>query len=139
MLPAVMRWLAVCPTTMFLWVSAVVGFFAGIADVVQYFRYRNGFPGSGFTMNLVAGIAALLMCAFSIGSIIKFHKDFKRLPLSLVMISSAMAFVLAYLPRSPIGSAVNQDLFVYLGGLGLLASLFLYISADSPDTPDNLP
>ncbi len=139
MFPVVTRWLATRTTTMFLWASAVAGFFTGIADVIQYSRYRTGFPETDYAMNLVAGIAAFLMCTFSITSVIRFHQESRRLPQSWIVVSSTMAFVLAFLPRPVIGSAISQDLFIYLGGLGFLASLFLYISALTPNPPDNLP
>lgn len=122
-------------TTVFLWASGVVGFFAGIADFVQYFRYRKGFPDSDFTMNLLAGIAAFLMCAFSASSVLRFHKELRRSPLASIAVSSGMAFILAFMPRPLIGSAVSLDLFVYLGGLGSAVLLFLYSSAPSSDLP----
>ena len=116
----------------------VVGFFTGVTDVVQYFRYSSGFPGDSFTMNLLAGIAAFLMCAFSVGAIVKLRKNSQGMVQISIAVSTAMAFVPAYLPRAAIGSAIRQDLFVYLGGLGIVALLLFSISA-LPDTPDNTP
>ncbi|MCD4709136.1 MAG: hypothetical protein K8S62_15545 [Candidatus Sabulitectum sp.] len=129
----------VSTVSLFLWASAVVGFFTGITDFVQYFRYSCGFPESSFTMNLLAGIAAFLMFGFSLKAVMGFRRN-SSYPLSgSMLLSSAMAFVLAFLPRPCIGSAIRPDLFIYLGGLGVLASLSVYLSTPSPDTPDNTP
>lgn len=131
--------ITVSMVSLFLWASAVAGFFTGITDVVQYFRYSRGFPEGNFTMNLLAGIAAFLMFSFSLRAAIGLHRNRSYSPSGSIAISSVMAFVLAFLPRAAIGSAVRPDLFIYLGGLGLLASFFAFISTPSPDTPDNTP
>ena len=131
--------LTVSTVSLFLWVSAVVGFFTGIADVIQYFRYSKGFPESSFTMNLLAAIASLLMFILASGTIIRLRRKSGSRLMSLLAASSAMAFVLAFLPRPPIGSAIRPDLFIYLGGLGALASLLVYLSASPPDAPDDTP
>ncbi len=135
----VLSWIIPSAATMFIWASAVAGFFAGIADIVQYFRYSNGFPESDFTMNLIAGIASFLMTGFSIKAIIRFNIKESGSLWSSVALSSFMAFVVAFLPRAKIGSAVSPDLFVYLGGLGAMVSILIFISLNSPDTPDDLP
>ncbi|MCK5785731.1 MAG: hypothetical protein KAH54_04125 [Candidatus Sabulitectum sp.] len=116
----------------------MAGFFTGIADVVQYLRYSSGFPENNYTINLLAGIAALLMFSSSLSAVIKLYKKrSKKLSVHLA-VSSAMAFVLGFMPRTAIGSAVRLDLFIYLGGLGVLALLLVSISAP-PDTPDDSP
>ena len=135
----VTSWIIPSAATMFIWASAVVGFFAGIADIVQYFRYSNGFPESNFTMNLIAGIACFLMTGFSIKAIIRFNIKQNGSLWSSIAVSSFIAFVVAFLPRAQIGSAVSLDLFVYLGGLGAMVSLLIFISVNSPDTPDDAP
>ncbi|MCK5133304.1 MAG: hypothetical protein KAR40_14275 [Candidatus Sabulitectum sp.] len=131
--------LTVSTVSLFLWVSVVVGFFTGITDVIQYFRYSKGFPESSFTTNLLAAIASLLMFILASVTIIRLRRKSGGKLMSLVAASSAMAFLLAFLPRPPIGSAVRPDLFIYLGGLGTLASLLVYLSASPPDAPDNTP
>ena len=137
-LTEVARRVSVSTVSLFLWISVVVGFFTGITDAVQYFRYSSAFPGDSFTMNLLAGIAAFFMCAFSVGAIVKLRKNNKGPVQISIAVSTAMAFVPAYLPRAAIGSAVRPDLFVYLGGLGVVA-LFLFSISAPPDTPDNTP
>lgn len=134
-----LNWIIPSAATMFIWASAVVGFFAGIADIIQYFRYSSGFPESDFTMNLLAGVAAFLMMGFSVRSIIRFNIKKSGSMWSSTAFASIMAFTVAFLPRAPIGSAVSPDLFIYLGGLGALVSLLIWISVDSPDTPDDSP
>ena len=138
MLTEVERRVSVSAVSLFLWISVVVGFFTGITDVVQYFRYSKGFPHDSFTMNLLAGIAAFLMLAFSVVTIVKLRKKSRGMVQISISASTAMAFVTAYLPRAAIGSAVRPDLFIYLGGLGIMA-LFLFSISAPPDTPDNTP
>ena len=139
MFNAISGWVIPSAATMFIWAAAVVGIFAGIADIVQYFRYTQGFPESDFTMNLLAGIASFLMTGFSIKAIIRFNIKKSGSLWSSVALSSFMAFVVAFLPRVKVGSAVSPDLFIYLGGLGAMVSLLIFISVSSPDTPDDSP
>lgn len=136
-LAEIIRRITVSTVSLFLWTSGIVGFFAGIADIVQYFRYSGAFPESDFTINLLAGLAAFLMPGSSVRAIVLLRGKRNHLWSSIV-ISSAMAFVLAFLPRPGIGSAVHPDLFIYMGGLGILA-LFLVSISDPPDTPDDAP
>ncbi|MCK5035151.1 MAG: hypothetical protein KAS73_04595 [Candidatus Sabulitectum sp.] len=133
------RRISVSAVSLFLWISIVVGFFTGLTDVTQYFRYSKGFPDHSFTMNLLAGIAALLMLVFSVVAIVKLRKNSRGMVQISIAVSTAMGFVPAYLPRAAIGSAIRQDLFVYLGGLGIMTLFFLFLSDSSPDTPDNTP
>jgi cellobiose-specific phosphotransferase system component IIC len=136
---AVVRKLTVTSAAAFVMTSAVAGLFAGIADTVQYFRYSRGFPETDFTMNLVAGIAAFLMLAFSAGTAVGLHRHCRKTVLGCMMVSTAAAFLMAFLPRPAVGSAVRLDLFIYLGGLGILATVLFRMSASSPDAPDNTP
>jgi cellobiose-specific phosphotransferase system component IIC len=133
---AVVRKLTVTSAVAFVMTSAVAGLFAGIADTVQYSR---GFPETDFTMNLVAGIAAFLMLAFSAGTAVGLHRHCRKSVLGCMMVSTAAAFLMAFLPRPAVGSAVRLDLFIYLGGLGILATVLFRMSASSPDAPDNTP
>jgi cellobiose-specific phosphotransferase system component IIC len=133
---AVVRKLTVTSAVAFVMTSAVAGLFAGIADTVQYSR---GFPETDFTMNLVAGIAAFLMLAFSAGTAVGLHRHCRKTVLGCMMVSTAAAFLMAFLPRPAVGSAVRLDLFIYLGGLGILATVLFRMSASSPDAPDNTP
>lgn|GEM_PF-2243558 len=121
--------LAVRTAVMFLWLSGIAGFFAGTADIVQYFRYSSEFPESSFVMNLIAGIAAFLMFASSLAATVGAGKLNILLFKCLMLVSSAMAFTLALLPRPAIGSALRPDLFMYLGGLGVLATALSFASA----------
>ncbi len=138
-LAAVIRKLTVTSAAAFVMTSVVAGLFAGIADTVQYFRYSRGFPETDFTMNLVAGITAFLMLAFSVRTAVGLHHHNTKIVLRSMTASTAAAFLLALLPRPPVGSAVRLDLFIYLGGLGALATILISLSAPSPDTPDNTP
>jgi len=135
----IVRRLTVTSAATFVMASAVAGLFAGAADTVQYFRYSRGFPETDFTMNLVAGIAAFLMLAFSVRTAVGLHRHNTGIVLRCMTASTAAAFLIAFLPRPPIGSAVRPDLFIYLGGLGALATILISLSAHSPDTPDNTP
>jgi len=96
---AVIKKLTVTSAVAFVMASAVAGLFTGIADTVQYFRYSRGFPETDFTMNLVAGIAAFLMLAFSVRTAVGLRRHNTRIVLRSMTASTATAF----LPRPPIG------------------------------------
>jgi len=136
---AAIKKLTVTSAAAFVMASAVAGLFAGIADTVLYFRYSRGFPGTDFTMNIVAGIAAFLMLAFSVRTAVGLHRHNTKIVLRFMIAATAAAFLMAFLPRPPIGSAVRLDLFTYLGGLGTLATILFGLSVPSPDAPDNTP
>lgn len=128
--------LTVAATVMFLWVSGVVGLFAGTADIVQYFRYTRGFPALDFSMNLLAGAACFLMFFFSAAAVSCIRKIGRLWFARLIAASTAMACVPAFLQRPPIGSALRPDLFIYLAGLGA-STLVLYLLTAPSTNPAN--
>ncbi len=124
--------------SLFLWISVVVGFFAGITDMVQYHRYSSKFPNINFTINLFAGIGCFLIMLFSIKAFINLRKKTLKPLKTTIGISSVLIFLIAFMPRPEIGSAIRPDLFSYIGGLGLL-SYFLISSNIPPNTPPHTP
>lgn len=120
--------IAVQSLLLFLWFSVVVGFFASIVDLVQYFRYSAAFPGDDYSLVLVSGCLCALMLVFSLlGALAVRRGSMPRVRLHLC-ISTVCAFAVAFVPRLPVGTGRDPSLFTYLGGLGTLASVMLAVS-----------
>jgi len=113
---------------MFLWLSLVVGFFASLVDLVQFFRYSSAFPSENFSLVLVAGILGVLMFVFSLLGALAVRRG-SRVRLQVCLgVSTVCAFAIGFLPRVPLGTALRPDLFAYIGGLGTLGMVMLALS-----------
>ncbi len=113
---------------LFIWFSLVAGLVAAIVDLVQFFRYSAAFPDGDFSPVATAGAAAVLMFGFSLWGAIAIHRKKRRLTALRLGVSTAMAFLLAFLPRPAIGTGVRTDLFAFLGGLGALGVVLLIVT-----------
>jgi hypothetical protein len=120
--------IAVQALVLFLCFSLVVGFFSFIVDFVQFSRYRAVFPGDDFSLVAVSGVLGVLMFVFSLLGALAVRAVKRRRVAVFLGVSTACAFVIAFLPRVPLGTALQPDLFIYLGGLGTLAVVMLVVS-----------
>lgn len=114
---------------MYMWFSLVAGVVAVIVDLTQYFRYSAAFPDDDFTLVAVAGALGVVMTCFSLLGTLALRKRLTgRLALFLA-ISSVCALAISFIPRVPVGTALKPDLFAYIGGIGALGVILLYIAA----------
>lgn len=132
--------IAVQTLVLFLWFSLVVGFFASLVDIVQFFRYSAAFPGDDFSLVLVAGCIGVLMFVCSLMGALSVRRGSKGRVAFFLGVSTVCAYVLAFIPRVPLGTGKDPSLFLYLGGLGTLGVIMLAITdpgrepSHSPDT-----
>jgi len=120
--------IAVQALVLYLWFSLVVGFFASLVDLVQFFRYSSAFPGEDFSLVLVAGVLGVLMFVFSLLGALAVRKGSRGRVMVFLGVSTLCAFAVAFIPRVPLGTALQPDLFAYIGGLGTLGVVMLAIS-----------
>jgi len=129
---------AVQSLVLFLWFAMVVGFFASLVDLVQFFRYHSAFPGEDYSLVLVAGILGALMLLFSLLGALAVRRGSCRRVMVFLGVSTLCAFAVAFIPRSPVGTGKDPSLFTYIGGLGTLGVVMLAISGPgrrpSPDS-----
>jgi len=129
---------AVQTLVLFLWFAMVVGFFASLVDLVQYFRYDSAFPGEDYSLVLVAGCLGALMLLSSLLGALAVRRGSCRRVMVFLGVSTLCAFAVAFIPRAPIGTGRDPSLFTYIGGLGTLGVVMLAISGSgrrpSPDS-----
>jgi hypothetical protein len=111
----------------FLWFSMVAGLVAALVDLVQFFRYGRAFPGESFAGTAAAGISGAAMFGASLLCVLRMRRSGPRETPFWLGLSSAFALVLAFLPRPEIGTAGGGEVFAYIGGLGLLATVLLIL------------
>lgn len=129
--------IAVQALVLYLWFSLVVGFFASLVDLVQFFRYSSAFPGEDFSLVLLAGVLCVLMFVCSLLGALAVRKGSRRRLMIFLGVSTLCAFAVAFIPRVPLGTGKDPSLFTYLGGLGTLGVVMLAIFDPGRDPSRN--
>jgi hypothetical protein len=122
---------------LYLWFSLVVGFFASLVDLTQFFRYSAAFPGDDFSMVAVAGVLGVSMFVFSLLAALAVRRGSHRRVMVFLGVSTLCAFAIAFIPRVPLGTGKDPSLFHYLGGLGTLGVIMLAITDPDKDPSRN--
>lgn len=131
---------AVQALVLYMWFSLVVGFFASLVDLIQFFRYSAAYPGDDFSLVLLAGILGVLMFVCSLLGALAVRKGSHRRVMIFLVVSTLCAYAVAFIPRVPLGTGKDPSLFHYLGGLGTLGVVMLAITdpgrgpSRNPDT-----
>ncbi len=128
---------AVHALVLYMWFSVVVGFFASLVDLTQFFRYSSAFPGDDFSLVLIAGILSLLMLVCSLLAAMAVRKGSHRRVMVFLGVSTLCAYAVAFIPRMPLGTGKDPSLFTYLGGMGTLGVVMLAITDPGRDTSRN--
>lgn len=114
----------------FLFACSLCGLVGGIVDFVQYGRYVSSGYAADLSPVLVCGMACLILSASTVGSgVALLRRRSRMMGAALSLTASAMAFLVAFLPRPAIGTAYasGRDLFLALGAMAAVATAIIWV------------